>query len=145
MDVIDAVMRSGLSGRVKLEQAGQGGYAPLGFADSDAFPGADVLYTVKATGTTVADTTSLALPTGVQTGPAGAPTLKDSDGKDVNGNNIALVTLYGWVKRKFRAGVLIEEDVKRYPGGTPAAGLTVTGALTVVGDVLEIHVLGKSE
>jgi hypothetical protein len=145
MIVQDAVMRSGLSGRVKLEQAGQGSYSPLGFSGLKTFPDADVLYSVKATGTTVDDTVSLALSTGVMTAPDGAPTLKDSDGKDVNGNTIAVVTFYGWVKRKFRAGVLIEEESAMYPAGAVAAGTTVTAELTVIGDVVEIHVLGRSD
>ena len=147
MEVIDAVYRSGLSARVKLTQSGQGGYAPLGFADVQALRDADVCYVVGATSTGADAELTLALATGVMTvdGGGGTATLKDSDGKDVNGDAIALVTMYASVKRYYRAGVLIDEVIRRIPAGLAVGASTDTAALAQVGDRVEITVIGKSE
>ena len=145
-DIIDAVYRSGISGQIRLSQAGQGGYAPLGFSNIKVFPDADQLFGAKATGTTVADVARLTLTTGVVTAQAGAPTLADSDGKTVNGDTIDCDTVYcyGWQKK--RAGAVVEEATF-YKGeaGAAAAGITVDVPLTVIGDIVEFFVIGKTD
>ena len=143
-DIIDAIYRSGISGKIKLTQAGQEGYAPLGFAFIQTFPDADQICVAKATGAAAGNVVKFDLVTGILTAETGSPVLEDADGKNVNGETVAADIVYCYGYRKFLAGALTEEAMNYKAGDwEPAPGQSLEVGLTT-GESVIFFLIGKS-
>lgn len=157
----------GLSASGTPTKTNVGGSATIGVSQAqESYTTADIAYSFTVTATsTPLDAVSLALDTGVVTVSGGSPTITDGDGNDFEGSTLgALVDIYAILieatdtqtgntivitaSEAFMPDFAMNLDGQRvlatFPGGLALSSDTLTAALSVTGQSIEVTVIGST-